>query len=81
LAQKFLRVNTATLIENDFPLPLLGTADLHGPIGLEAHGLEPRGTVRWNYETPELQQHAMRRGEGDLSAHGAVAQGQIHRPR
>ena len=70
LAQEFSRVKTATLTEKDFPLPLLGTADLHGPIGLDAHGLEPRGTVRWNYETPELQQHAMRRGEGDLSAHG-----------
>ena len=63
-------MKAATLTEKDFPLPLLGTADLLGPFWLDAHGLEPRGTVRWNYETPELQQHAMRRGEGALSAHG-----------
>ena len=39
---------TAKIPETDFPLPKLGTADLHGPVGLDEHGLEPRGLVRWN---------------------------------
>ena len=77
---------TAKIPEAEFPLPKLGTADLHGPIDLEAHGLDPRGVVRWNYETPELQQHALRRGDGAFSstrrahvqhrrAHWALAKG------
>ena len=63
---------TAKIPEAEFPLPKLGTADLHGPISLEAHGLDPRGVVRWNYETPELQQHALRRGDGAFSKHGVL---------
>ena len=63
---------TAQIPEAEFPLPKLGTADLHGPISLEAHGLDPRGIVRWNYETPELQQHALRRGDGAFSKHGVL---------
>ena len=63
---------TAKIPETDFPLPKLGTADLHGPVGLDEHGLEPRGLVRWNYETPELQQHALRRGDGAFSKHGVL---------
>ena len=63
---------TAKIPETDFPLPKLGTADLHGPIGLDEHGLEPRGLVRWNYEVPELQQHALRRGDGAFSKHGVL---------
>ncbi len=60
---------TAKIPESEFQLTKLGTADLHGPISLEAHGLDPRGVVRWNYETPELQQHALRRGDGAFSKH------------
>ena len=63
---------TAKIPETDFPLPKLGTADLHGPIGLDAHGLDPRGLVRWNYEVPELQQHALRRGDGTFSNDGVL---------
>lgn len=63
---------TASIPEADYKLPKLGTADLRGLISLDAHGLDPRGVVRWNYETPELQQHALRRGDGAFSKHGVL---------
>jgi phosphoenolpyruvate carboxykinase (ATP) len=42
------------------------------PFSLAAHGLSPR-RVRPNLGTPELYEHAARRGEGTLTDHGALA--------
>jgi phosphoenolpyruvate carboxykinase (ATP) len=39
--------------------------------GLDTHGIAAQGTVHWNLVLPELIEHAVRRGEGRLSAHGA----------
>ena len=44
---------------------------VHSQHGLDRHGIAPQGTVHWNYLLPELIEHAVRRGEGRLSAHGA----------
>src|SRR5687767_13220011 len=41
-----------------------------GSHGLETQGLQPSGEVRWNYVAPELIQHAVRRGEGELADMG-----------
>jgi len=38
--------------------------------GLDAQGLAPKGTVRWNLEAPELVQSAIRKGEGELAHMG-----------
>lgn len=40
--------------------------------GLDAHGLRPKGTVYWNLRPPLLVAHAIRRGEGELAASGAL---------
>ena len=40
--------------------------------GIEHHGLTPTGEVHWNLQVPELIERAVQRGEGRLSAHGAV---------
>jgi phosphoenolpyruvate carboxykinase (ATP) len=40
---------------------------------LDALGLRPRGTVHWNLTPPELIEHAVRLGEGQLSDWGAFA--------
>jgi phosphoenolpyruvate carboxykinase (ATP) len=40
-------------------------------LGLEQFGLIPSGPVHRNLEAPQLIEHAIRRGEGRLSAHGA----------
>jgi len=37
---------------------------LHGPVGLADHGLNPSGRVHWNPTTALLYTHALRRGEG-----------------
>lgn len=34
---------------------------------LSAQGLAPKGAVHWNLVTPQLVQHAIRRGEGELA--------------
>lgn len=39
--------------------------------GLDKHGIVAQGTVHWNLILPELIEHAVRRGEGRLSVHGA----------
>ena len=39
--------------------------------GLDIHGIAAQGTVHWNLILAELIEHAVRRGEGRLSAHGA----------
>lgn len=38
---------------------------------LEAQGLRPGGPVHWNLAPARLYEHAIRRGEGELSARGA----------
>lgn len=38
--------------------------------GLNAQGLAPTGTLRWNLEAPELVQAAIKRGEGELAHMG-----------
>ncbi|MSP90376.1 MAG: phosphoenolpyruvate carboxykinase (ATP) [Myxococcales bacterium] len=44
------------------------TASQHG---LDHHGLQPSGRVHWNEDGPTLLEHAIRRSEGRLTAHGA----------
>ena len=46
----------------------------HGtPSGsLESHGISPSGAVYWNLEAKDLVALAVERGEGVLSAHGAL---------
>ena len=41
-------------------------------VGLEAVGIRPASDVYWNLNTPELYETIARRGEGRLSAHGAL---------
>jgi phosphoenolpyruvate carboxykinase (ATP) len=41
-------------------------------VGLEALGIRPQSDVYWNLNTPELYEIIARRGEGLLSAHGAL---------
>jgi phosphoenolpyruvate carboxykinase (ATP) len=41
-------------------------------VGLERIGLNPSANVYWNLNTPELYEIIARRGEGSLSAHGAL---------
>jgi phosphoenolpyruvate carboxykinase (ATP) len=43
-----------------------------GPIGLDAHGLTPTGTVVWNATAPELYEHAIHRGEGVVADGGPL---------
>ncbi|MDP6906945.1 MAG: phosphoenolpyruvate carboxykinase (ATP) [Candidatus Thalassarchaeaceae archaeon] len=45
---------------------------MHGPIGLEAHGLKPVGHVHWNQEWEELYEIALKRDEVVLSAHNVL---------
>ena len=44
----------------------------HSPYGLENHGLRNLGTVHWNLSQAVLTEHAIRKGEGVLSSHGAM---------
>lgn len=48
--------------------------DTHGRLSgdLSNHGIEPSGDVYWNMETTDLITLAVERGEGTLSAHGAL---------
>jgi phosphoenolpyruvate carboxykinase (ATP) len=41
-------------------------------VGLDAVGINPQADVYWNLNTPELYEEVARRGEGLLSAHGAL---------
>src|SRR5438093_6476783 len=45
---------------------------LHGPVGLADHGLNPSGRVHWNPTTALLYTHALRGGEGELAEGGAL---------
>jgi phosphoenolpyruvate carboxykinase (ATP) len=40
--------------------------------GLEHHGIHATGQVHWNLSSTMLLQEAVRRGEGELSSHGAL---------
>src|SRR3954470_19360602 len=44
----------------------------HSDTGLDALGIHPRANVYWNLNTPELYEIIARRGEGLISAHGAL---------
>jgi phosphoenolpyruvate carboxykinase (ATP) len=48
------------------------TGNWKSVVGLDKHGLKPSGNVFWNLGTAELVEHAVRRGEGKLSADGAL---------
>src|SRR2546425_1974399 len=45
---------------------------LHGPVGLADHGLNPGGRVHWSPTTALLYSHALRRGEGELAEGGPL---------
>ena len=44
----------------------------NGPVGLDAHGITTSGEVHWNPTTEEIYEHALRRGEGRISAGGPL---------
>ena len=44
----------------------------HSPYDLENHGLRNLGPVHWNLSQAVLTEHAIRKGEGVLSSHGAL---------
>lgn len=46
--------------------------DRRGPVGLDAHGLEPSGEVHWNLSVPALYEHILRRGEGTVADGGPL---------
>lgn len=46
--------------------------DRRGPVGLDAHGLEPSGAVHWNLSVPALYEHILRRGEGTVAEGGPL---------
>ncbi|MCK6455610.1 MAG: phosphoenolpyruvate carboxykinase (ATP) [Phycisphaerae bacterium] len=45
---------------------------LVNPHGLEHHGIRPAATVHWNAPVPVLVEHALRRGEAQLTSLGAL---------
>ena len=53
-------------------LSVIGCAGTKGGHGLDNHGLSPSGDVHWNLEWRALYDAALRRGEGDLTAHGVL---------
>ena len=44
----------------------------HSKHGLEKQGLEGLGKVHWNLSAAALYEHALRRGEAEISEHGAL---------
>ena len=52
--------------------PVIGCAGHVGGYGLDHHGLDPQGMVHWNLEWEALYDAALRRGEGELTAHGVL---------
>ena len=50
--------------------PNAEAVERHGRHGLERQGLHPTGAVHWNLVPPELVEHAVRRGEGELAEMG-----------
>ena len=53
-------------------LSVIGCAGTRGGHGLDNHDLSPSGDVHWNLEWQALYDAALRRGEGDLTAHGVL---------
>ena len=53
-------------------LSVIGCAGLEGQHDLCHHGLSPSGQVHWNLEWQALYEAALRRGEGNLTAHGVL---------
>ncbi len=53
-------------------LSVIGCAGLEGQHDLSHHGLSPSGQVHWNLEWQALYEAALRRGEGNLTAHGVL---------
>ncbi len=47
-------------------------AELRGPIGLDEHGINPRGRVYWHPTTSLLYTHALLIGDGRLAEGGAL---------
>src|ERR1700712_3118065 len=46
---------------------------VHNPaVGLETIGLSNAGSIRYNFSEARLYEEAIRRGEADLTAHGAL---------
>ena len=43
-----------------------------GSVDLDAHGLEPSGEAHWNLTTPELYEHTLRAGNGEIAQGGAL---------
>ena len=56
----------------DMAPPVIGCAGHVGGHGLDHHGLNPQGLVHWNLEWEALYDAALRRGEGELTAHGVL---------
>jgi phosphoenolpyruvate carboxykinase (ATP) len=48
------------------------TTSFKSAIGLDKHGLKPAANVYWNLGASDLVEHAVRRGDGKLSADGAL---------
>jgi phosphoenolpyruvate carboxykinase (ATP) len=48
------------------------TTELHGPVGLEDHGLQPSGRVNWNLSTSALYTQALLRGDARLAEGGPL---------
>jgi phosphoenolpyruvate carboxykinase (ATP) len=48
------------------------TAARGGGVGLDAHGIEPRGAVWWNLPVAALYERALASGEGELAEGGAL---------
>ncbi len=56
----------------DMAPPVIGCAGRRGGHGLDNHGLNPNGQVHWNLEWEALYDAALRRNEGELTAHGVL---------
>ncbi len=48
------------------------TAARGGPVGLDAHGIEPRAEVRWNLPVAALYERSLAAGEAELAEGGAL---------
>ncbi len=46
--------------------------DQSGTVGLDTHGLAPRGTAHWNPTTAALYEHTIRAGAGTIAPGGAL---------
>ncbi|MDE0707551.1 MAG: phosphoenolpyruvate carboxykinase (ATP) [Candidatus Poseidoniales archaeon] len=53
-------------------LSVIGCAGHQGDHDIDNHGLTPNGLVHWNLEWQALYDAALRKGEGNLTAHGVL---------